>query len=115
VAILWCGLGGLEWVWLPRARDVAEFLAEEVRLRRLPRNASERLISLARATGEVEELFFGDGDGEVANLGYYVVRLGHTYKVFVVVAYHSSKTIIEAVDVEEWATVSRAKQLARLS
>ena len=104
----------MEWAWLPRAGDVAEFLAEEARIHRLPRGATDRLGQLARATFEVEELFFGDGDGGVACLGYYVVRLGNDYKVYVVVAYHSSKTgvVIEAVDVEEWAAVSRARKLA---
>jgi len=106
--------GSVEWVWLPRARDVGEFLAEEARIHRLPRNAADRLVKLARAAVEVEDLFFGDG--EVACLGYYVVRLGGSYKVYVVVAYYSSGgPLIEAVDVEEWATVSRARQLARLS
>jgi hypothetical protein len=106
----------VEWVWLPRARDVAEFLAEEARLDRLPRYATDRLMQLAKATSEVEELFFEDGDGEATCLGYYVVRLGHTYKVYVVVAYHTGNpgVAIEAIDVEEWAAVARAKQLARL-
>ena len=103
------------WVWLPRARDVAEFLEEEARLNRLPRNATDRLMQLARAASEVEGLFFGDGDGEAACLGYYVVRIGSSYKVYVVVAYHSSKPIIEVVDVEEWATISRGPRLAKLS
>ena len=102
----------MEWAWLPRARDVAEFLAEEARIHRLPRGATDRLGQLARAAFEVEELFFGDGDGGVACLGYYVVRLGSDYKVYVVVAHHSTQPIIEAVDVEEWATVSRARKLA---
>jgi hypothetical protein len=105
----------VEWVWLPRAGDVAEFLAEEARLNKLPRGELERLKQLAKAASEVEGLFFGDGDCEVANLGYYVVRLGSNYKVYVVVAYHSSNLIIEAVDVEEWAAVSRARKLASLS
>jgi hypothetical protein len=108
--------GSVEWAWLPRARDVAEFLSEEARIHRLPRYATDRLMQLARAASEVEELFFEDGDGEAACLGYYVVRLGHTYKVFVVVAYHTENpgVAIEAIDIEEWATVARARQLARL-
>jgi len=107
----------VEWAWLPRARDVAEFLAEEARIHRLPRGATDRLMQLARAASEVEDLFFGDGDCEVKNLGYYVVRLGNSYKVFVVVAYHTGNpgVVIEVVDVEEWAAVSRARQLASLS
>jgi hypothetical protein len=105
----------VEWVWLPRARDVAEFLAEEARLNKLPRYATDRLMQLARAASEVEDLFFGDGDGEAECLGYYVVRLGSGYKVLVVVAYHSSNLVVEVIDVEEWAAVARAKQLARVS
>jgi hypothetical protein len=107
----------LEWVWLPRAGDVAEFLAEEARLNKLPRNATERIMHLARAASEVEGLFFEDGDGEAECLGYYVVRLGNGYKVYVVVAYHTGNpgVVIEAIDVEEWAAVARAEQLARVS
>jgi hypothetical protein len=103
----------VEWVWLPRAVDVAEFLAEEARLRRLPRGVADRLVQLARAAVEVEDLFFEDA--EAVNLGYYVVRLGSTYKVYVVVAYHTGNpgVVIEAIDIEEWAAVSRARQLAR--
>ncbi len=104
------------WVWLPRARDVAGFLEEEARIHRLPRGATERLLGLARAAIEVEDLFFGDGDGEVKNLGYYVVRLGSNYKVYVVVAHYPrsypGEPVIEAIDVEEWAAVSRARKLA---
>ena len=105
----------MEWLWLPRARDVAEFLSEEARLKRLPLGATDRLVQLARAASEVEELFFGDGDGEAACLGYYVVRIGGSYKVYVVVAYHLSNpgVAIEAIDVEEWATVSKAMKLAK--
>jgi hypothetical protein len=113
--VVWAG--GLEWVWLPRARDVAEFLAEEARLNKLPRGATDRLVQLAKATSEIEELFFEDGDGEAACLGYYVVRLG-SYKVYVVVAHYPrsypGEPVIEIVDVEEWAAVARAEQLARL-
>ena len=104
-------------MWLPRAVDVSEFLAEEARLRRLPRNASERLMQLAKAAGEVEELFFGDGDGEVECLGFYVVRLGSGYRVYVVVAHYPRRypgePTIEVINIEEWAAVSRARQLAR--
>jgi hypothetical protein len=98
------------WVWLPTARSVAEFLAEEARLRRLNSATLERLRLLARAAGEFESLFFEDG---VECLGYYVVWWGYTYKVYVVVAYHSSEPILEVLDVEEWVGVSRAKRLAK--
>jgi hypothetical protein len=92
---------------------VAGFLVEESRLGRLPRGELDRLLGLAGAASEVEGLFFGDGDGEVACLGFYVVRVGHVYRVFVVVAYYSSSgPYIEAVDVEEWVGVERAKRLA---
>jgi hypothetical protein len=106
-------VGWAVWVWFPSVRDVAGFLAEEVRLRRIPSGSLERLRLLVEAASEVEGLFFGDGDGEVACLGFYVVRVGHVYKVFVVVAYYSpSGPYIEAVDVEEWVSVERAKRLA---
>jgi hypothetical protein len=98
------------WVWLPTARGVAEFLVEEARLRRVDSATLERLRLLAEAAGEFEGLFFEDG---VECLGYYVVWWGGVYRVFVVVAYHSSEPIIEAMDVEEWVGVSRAKRMAR--
>jgi hypothetical protein len=103
-------VGWAVWVWLPTARSVAEFLAEEARLRRLNSAALERLVELARAAGEFEGLFFEDG---VECLGYYVLWWGHTYRVYVVVAYHSREPIIEAIDIEEWVGVSRAKRLAK--
>jgi hypothetical protein len=103
----------VEWVWLPRARDVAEFLVEESRFSRLPRGELDRLLGLARAAAEVEDLFFGDGDGEVECLGYYVLRWGGSYRVYVVVAYHHSQPFIEAIDIEEWVSVSRAERLAK--
>jgi hypothetical protein len=89
---------------------VAEFLAEEARLHRLPLEASERLIRLAKAAMEFEDMFFEGGEED--NLGYYVVWRGYMYKVYVVVAYHHSQPFIEAIDVEEWVMVSRAKRLA---
>jgi hypothetical protein len=98
------------WVWFPSARGVAEFLAEEARLRRLPLESLERLKQLAEAASEFEGLFFEDG---VECLGYYVLWWGRTYKVYVVVAYHSSEPVIEVLDVEEWVGVSRAKRLAK--
>jgi hypothetical protein len=107
--VVWAG--GLEWVWLPSARDVAEFLEEEARLRRLPRGELERLTQLAKAAGEFEGMFFEDGEARC--LGYYVLWLGPNYRVYVVVAHHSSQPIIEAIDIEEWVTVSRARKLAR--
>jgi hypothetical protein len=103
-------VGWAVWVWLPSARSVAEFLAEEARLRRLPSGSLERLRQLAEAAGEFEGLFFEDG---VECLGYYVLWWGHTYKVYVVVAYHSSKPFIDVLDIEEWVGVSRAKRLAK--
>jgi len=103
------------WVWLPRAGDVAEFLAGEARLGRLQGGELDRLLGLAGAAVEVEGLFFGDGDGDSVCLGFYVVRVGRVYRVFVVVGYHSSSGLfIEAIDVEEWVSVARAKRLARL-
>jgi hypothetical protein len=98
-------------VWLPTAKDVAEFLAEEVKLRRIPLESLERLILLAKAASEFESFFF-DG-GEEDNLGYYVVWRGYMYKVYVVVAYHSSQPTIEAIDIEEWVSVAKAKRLAK--
>jgi hypothetical protein len=106
--LLWAAAVG--WVWLPTARDVAEFLAEEARLRRIPSGSLERLILLAKAAGEFESIFF-DG-GEEDNLGYYVIWWGYMYKVYVVVAYHSSEPFIEAIDIEEWVSVKRAERLA---
>jgi len=103
-----CGLA--VWVWLPTARSVAEFLAEEARLRRLPLESLERLRLLVEAAREFEGLFFEDGVEEC--LGYYVMWWGHTYKVYVVVAYHSSEPFIEAIDIEEWVSVKRAERLA---
>jgi hypothetical protein len=103
-----CGLA--VWVWLPTARGVAEFLAEEARLRRVDSATLERLRLLAEAAGEFEGLFFEDG---VECLGYYVIWWGRTYRVYVVVAYHSSQPFIEAIDIEEWVGVSRAKRLAK--
>jgi hypothetical protein len=99
------------WVWLPTAKNVAEFLAEEARLHRLPLEASERLILLAKAAMEFEDMFFEGGEED--NLGYYVMWRGHTYKVYVVVAYHSSQPTIEAIDIEEWVSVAKAKRLAK--
>jgi hypothetical protein len=90
---------------------VGEFLAEEVRLRGLSRGELDRLLGLAKAASEVESIFFEGGDGEVVNLGYYVLRLGGVYKVFVVVGYYSSRPFIEVIDVEEWVVVSRARRL----
>jgi hypothetical protein len=98
------------WVWLPTAKSVAEFLAEEARLRRLPLESLERLKLLAEAASEFESFFFEDG---VECLGYYVLWWGRTYKVYAVVAYHSSEPIIEVLDIEEWVGVSRAKRLAK--
>jgi hypothetical protein len=104
--------GAVLWVWLPSARDVVGFLVEEARLGRVDSATLERLLLLARAAGEFESLFFGDGDSVC--LGYYVLRWGGSYRVYVVVAYPSSSgPYIEAVDVEEWVVVSRAKGLAR--
>jgi hypothetical protein len=101
------------WVWLPRAGDVAGFLAGEARLGGLRGGELDRLLGLAGAAGEFESMFFGDGDGVVC-LGYYVVWWGGSYRVYVVVAYHSpSRPFIEVIDVEEWVTVSRAKRLAK--
>lgn len=100
-------------MWLPTAREVAEFLAEEARLRRLPRGELERLLLLARATSEFEDMFFEGGEED--NLGYYVMWRGSMYKVYVVVAHYSSEPVIEAIDIEEWVTVSRARKLARLA
>jgi hypothetical protein len=101
------------WVWLPSAGDVAEFLAGEARLGRLSLESLERLRRLAVAAGEFESMFFGDGDGGVTCLGYYVVWWGGGFRVYVVVAYYSSNgPFIEAIDVEEWVVVSRAKGLA---
>jgi hypothetical protein len=99
------------WVWFPTARSVAEFLAEEARLRRVDSATLERLRLLAEAASEFEGMFF-EGDG-VECLGYYVVWWGRTYRVYVVVAYHSSEPFIEAIDIEEWVGVSRAKRLAK--
>jgi hypothetical protein len=101
------------WVWLPSARGVVEFLAEEARLGRVDSATLERLRRLAGAAGEFESMFFEDGDG-VECLGYYVVWWGGCYRVFVVVAYYSSNGLfIEAIDVEEWVSVKRAGGLAR--
>ena len=101
------------WVWLPSARDVGEFLAGEAGLGRLPFGELERLRRLAGAASEFEGLFFGDGDG-VECLGYYVLRWGGSYRVFVVVAFDSpGGPFIEVVDVEEWVSVSRARRLAK--
>jgi hypothetical protein len=105
-----CMVGWAVWVWFPSARGVAEFLAEEARLGRVDSAALERLMLLAGAAGEFEGLFFEDG---VECLGYYVLWWGRTYRVYVVVAYHSSEPVIEVLDVEEWVGVSRAKRLAR--
>jgi hypothetical protein len=100
------------WVWLPSARDVGEFLAGEARLRRVPLGSLDRLLLLARAASEFENVFFGDGDAVC--LGYYVVWWGGSYRVFVVVAYDSSGGLfIEAVNVEEWVGVARAKRLVK--
>jgi hypothetical protein len=104
-------VGFVLWVWLPAARDVVGFLVEEVRLGRVDSATLERLLLLARAAGEFESLFFGGGDSVC--LGYYVVWWGHTYRVYVVVAYHSREPVIEAINIEEWVTVSRAKGLAK--
>jgi hypothetical protein len=90
---------------------VAEFLVGESRLGRLRGVELERLLGLARAASEFESVFFGDGDAVC--LGYYVLWWGHTYRVYVVVAYYSSNgPFIEAIDVEEWVVVSRARGLA---
>jgi hypothetical protein len=102
------------WVWLPSARSVAEFLVEESRLGRVDSVTLERLLGLARAAGGFENVFFGGGDGDAVCLGYYVLRWGGGFRVFVVVAYYSSNGLfIEAIDVEEWVVVSRARGLAR--
>jgi hypothetical protein len=107
-------VGSVFWVWLPSARDVAGFLVEESRLGRLPRGELERLRGLAVAAGEFESVFFGDGDGDAVCLGYYVLRWGGGFRVYVVVAYDSpGGPFIEAIDVEEWVVVSRARGLAR--
>ena len=106
-----CGLA--VWVWLPTAKSVVEFLAEEVRLRRVNSAVLERLLGLARAASEFETVFFGDGDGDIVCLGYYVLWWGGVYKVFVVVAYYSSEPFIEVMDVEEWVSVERVERLAR--
>jgi hypothetical protein len=90
---------------------VAEFLAEESRLRRLPRGELDRLLGLVRAVSGFEDVFFGDG---VDCLGYYVVWWGGCYRVFVVVAYDSPGGLfIEAVNVEEWVGVARAERLVK--
>jgi hypothetical protein len=102
------------WVWLPSARDVVEFLVGESRFGRLRGVELERVLQLARAAGEFENLFFGDGDGDAVCLGYYVLRWGGGFRVYVVVAYYSSNgPFIEAIDIEEWVVVSRARGLAR--
>jgi hypothetical protein len=99
------------WVWLPTAKAVAEFLVEESRLLRVNSATLERLLLLAKAAGEFENVFFGDGEEEC--LGYYVVWWGGLYRVYVVVGYHAREPIIEAIDIEEWVSVARAKRLAR--
>jgi len=104
-------VGWAVWVWLPTAKAVAEFLAEEARFSRLPRGELDRLLGLARAAVEVEDLFFGDG--EATCLGYYVLRWGGSFRVYVVVGYYRSQPFIEAIDVEEWVSVAKAKRLAR--
>jgi hypothetical protein len=90
---------------------VAGFLVEEVRFRRLSLGSFERLRLLVEAAREFEDVFFEDG---VDCLGYYVVWWGGCYRVFVVVAYHSSSGLfIEAINVEEWVSVARAKRLVK--
>jgi hypothetical protein len=112
LAPVYTGWRAVGWVWLPTAKNVAEFLAEEARLHRLPLEASERLIRLAKAAIEFEDMFFEGGEED--NLGYYVMWRGHTYKVYVVVGYnHEYEPIIEAIDIEEWVSVAKAKRLAK--
>jgi len=80
-------VGWAVWVWLPTAKAVAEFLAEEARFSRLPRGELDRLLGLARAAIEVRGPgSSGDGDGEAVCLGYYVRTVGCSFRVYVVVA-----------------------------
>jgi hypothetical protein len=100
-------------VWLPSARGVAEFLAEEARLHRLPSGSLERLRLLAEAAREFENMFFEDGS--VDCLGFYVTLWGGVYRVYAVAAYHprdSREPVIEVLDVGEWVGVERLKRLA---
>jgi len=41
LAPVYTGWRAVGWVWLPTAKNVAEFLAEEARLHRLPLEASD--------------------------------------------------------------------------
>jgi hypothetical protein len=108
VLVLW--VLAVLWVWLPRAGGVVGFLAGEAGLGGLWGGGFDRLLGLVGVAGGFESMFFGGGDGVVC-LGYYVVWWGHTYRVYVVVAYHSREPVIEAINIEEWVTVSRAKGL----